>query len=300
MDDAPSSGEQALRATASPTLAGDWALVLAAAGIPHRLVESGGAFSLVVDARDAGTAAAALGAFDADNVPVVMPPAPDLGPSVLGVLAAATLLAVFAVTGPRDAPVPSRWFDAGSASAALILHGQWWRAVTALTLHADLLHVAGNAIACLLFVSAVGRWLGAGLGALLLVGTAAIANLLTALVHRTDFVSVGASTATFAALGLVAGLQLVRRWRHDVRRRYAWLPLGAGLGLFAMLGVGEHADVGAHLFGLAVGAAAGTAVAASGLRAPGRLGQTLLALVVSAVLVGTWGLAFRASGPPWA
>jgi len=299
MDEAPSSGEQALRATASPTLAGDWALVLAAAGIPHRLVDGAGAFALLVDARDAGAAAAALAAFDADNVPAVVPPAPDLGPSVLGVLAAATLLAMFAVTGPRDVAAPSRWFDAGSASAALIMRGQWWRAFTALTLHADLLHVAGNAIACLIFVSAVGRWLGAGLGALLLIVTAAIANGLTALVHRTDFVSVGASTATFAALGLVAGLQLVRRWRHDVRRRYAWLPLGAGLGLFAMLGVGEHADVGAHLFGLAAGAATGTAVAASGLRAPGRVGQALLAIVALAVLAGTWALAFRASGAPW-
>src|SRR5450432_4352484 len=172
MDDAASGAERALRATANPTLAGDWALVLASAGIPHRLVEGGGAFSLVVGADDAGGAAAALAAFDAESVPAVLPPAPDLGPSVLGVLSAATLVAMFAVTGPRDVPVPSRWFDVGSASAALIVHGQWWRAVTALTLHADLLHLAGNVVACLLFVSAVGRWLGAGLGALLVVGTA--------------------------------------------------------------------------------------------------------------------------------
>ena len=299
MDDAASSGERVLRATASPTLAADWDLVLAAVGIPHRLVEGGGVFSLVVGDADVEAAAAALAAFDAESVSVVVPPAPDLGPSVLGVLSAATLLAMFAVTGARDVPAPSRWFDVGSASAALILHGQWWRVVTALTLHADLLHLAGNVVACLLFVSAVGRWLGAGLGALLVVGTAAVANLLTALVHRTDFVSLGASTASFAALGLVAGLQLVRRWRHDARRRYVWLPLGAGLGLFAMLGVGEHADVGAHLFGLAAGATAGTVAAATGLRAPGRLGQALFALAVLALLGGAWVLAFRASGRLW-
>src|SRR5205085_10644060 len=119
---------------------------------------------------------------------------------------------------------------------------------------ADLLHVAGNVVACLIFVSAVGRWLGAGLGATLIVVSAALANGLTALVKRHDYVSMGASTATFAALGLLAGLQLVRRWRYDTRRRYVWLPLGAGLGLFAMLGVSQHADVWAHFFGLAVGA----------------------------------------------
>jgi rhomboid protease GluP len=296
MDEAAPGTERVLRATASPTLAGDWALVLASAGIAHKIVEGDGAFSIVVDAADASPAAEALAAFDVESVPVVVPPAPDLGPSALGVMSAVVLLAMFFVAGPRDVSTPSRWFEVGSASAAQIIHGQWWRAVTALTLHADVLHVAGNVIACLLFVSAVGRWLGPGLGAALVVGTASIANGLTALWHRADFVSVGASTATFASIGLVAGLQLVRRWRYDVRRRYVWLPLGAALGLFAMLGTGAQADVGAHLFGLGVGAAAGTGVAGAGLRAPGRLGQALLLVLVSAVLVGAWVLAFRSSG----
>lgn len=293
MTETDPAAPRVLRATPNPTLAGDWALVLASAGIAHRLVEGDGAFALVVDERDAAAGASALSAFDAESVPAVVPPAPDLGPSALGVVAAAVLCTMFVVAGAREASVPSRWFAVGSASAAEILHGQWWRAVTALMLHADLLHLVGNAIACLLFVSAVGRWLGPGLGAATIVGSAALANLMTALVHRTAFVSVGASTATFAALGLVAGLQLVRRWRHDVRRRYAWLPLGAGLGLFAMLGAGEHADMWAHFFGLAVGAATGTTVAATGVRPPGRVGQVLFMLGVSAVLVGAWLLAFR-------
>jgi membrane associated rhomboid family serine protease len=292
-----SAGDHVVRATASPTLAGDWSLVLAAAGIAHRVVEGGGAFSLVVVGADVPAAADALAAFDAESVPKVVPPAPDIGPSVLGVLAGAALLAMFVVTGPGDAPHPTAWFDAGAASAAKILHGQWWRVITALTLHADVMHVVGNVIATLIFVSAVGRWLGAGLGALCIVASAASANALTALWHRHEaFVSMGASTATFAAIGLVAGLQLYRRWRYDERRRYFWLPLGAGLALFAMLGTSQNADFGAHLFGLLVGALTGTGVAAAGVRAPGRLGQTLLSMLVSAVLIGAWLLAFRASG----
>jgi membrane associated rhomboid family serine protease len=292
-----SADDRVVRATASPTKAGDWSLVLAAAGISHRVVEGGGAFALVVTAADAPAAAEALAAFDAESVPKVVPPAPDIGPSVLGVLAGASLLAMFAVTGPGDAPHPTAWFAAGAADAAKILHGQWWRLMTALTLHADVMHVVGNVIATLIFVSAVGRWLGAGLGAVLIVGSAALANGLTALWHRHEaFVSMGASTATFAAIGLVAGLQLYRRWRYDERRRYFWLPLGAGLALFAMLGTSHNADFGAHLFGLLVGTLAGTVTAAAGVRAPGRLGQTLLSMLVSAVLIGAWLLAFRASG----
>jgi membrane associated rhomboid family serine protease len=296
MDEPAPTTAVVLRATASPTLAGDWSLVLASAGIAHRVIEGGGAFSLVVAEPDAGAAVAALAAFDAESAPRVVPPAPDLGPSVLGVLTSAALLAMFVVTGPGDAHPPSEWFSAGAADADRILHGQWWRAITALTLHADVMHVVGNVIASLIFVSAVGRWLGAGLGALLVVACAAAANVLTALWHRHDaFVSMGASTATFAATGLAVGLQLWRRWRYDERRRYFWLPLGAGLGLFAMLGTSANADVGAHLFGLGVGAAVGTGVAASGVRAPGRLGQALLIVVTSAVLIGAWLLAFVAN-----
>jgi membrane associated rhomboid family serine protease len=302
-DESAPGTEQVVRATPSPTLANDWSLVLASAGIAHRLVEGGGAFSLVVRVGDAASAAAALAAYDAESVPRVVPPAPDSGPSALGIFTGIALLAMFYVTGAGDARAPTAWFAAGVADAAKILGGEWWRAVTALTLHADISHVVLNVLANLLFVTAVGRWLGGGLGASLIVACAAVANVLTALWHRHDahFVSLGASTATFAALGLVSGLQLYRRWRYDERRRYFWLPLGGGLALFAMLGTaGERPDIGAHLFGLLVGAVTGTAVAASGLRAPGRVGQALLTVVVSAVLVGAWLLAFRASGlaPP--
>ncbi len=187
----------------------------------------------------------------------------------------------------------SRWFEAGAASAERIASGQWWRAVTALTLHADLLHLAGNVVAALIFVAAVGRWLGGGLGALVLLSTAAAANLLTAAVHRTAFVSVGASTATFAALGLCAGLQVVRRLRGGARRKYAWVPLGAGLGLYAMLGVGPGADTYAHLFGLGLGAAIGSAAAFGNVRAPRTMVQVLLGAVALAAIGASWAL-----GPP--
>ena len=134
------------------------------------------------------------------------------------------------------------------------MHGAWWRAVTALTLHADVLHLAGNIVAALVFVSAVGRWLGGGLGALARSWRPATAgNLLTAVRHHTNHDSVGASTATFAALGLIAGLQVARRLRLRTRPGYAWVPIGAGLGMFAMLGVAAGTDYYAHLFGLGFG-----------------------------------------------
>src|SRR4051794_300284 len=194
MDQPEPSADQVLRATASPTLANDWSLVLASAGINHSIVEGGGAFSLVVGAEDAATAGAALAAFDLESVPKVVPPAPDLGPSALGVVAGAALLAMFLVTRSGLARVGADWSEVGRVSGEEILHGQWWRVVTALTLHADVMHLVGNVIACLIFVSAVGRWLGPGLGALLVVGCAAVANGLDVVWHRHEpFASLGAS-----------------------------------------------------------------------------------------------------------
>ena len=65
------------------------------------------------------------------------PPLPDLGPSPLGIMVSVALLAMLIVTGPGDARAPTPWFLVGAADSMKILHGQWWRAVTAMTLHQD-------------------------------------------------------------------------------------------------------------------------------------------------------------------
>jgi membrane associated rhomboid family serine protease len=150
---------------------------------------------------------------------------------------------------------------------------------------------------------------------ILLAGTGA--NLLTAWTETQDHLSVGASTATFAALGLVVGLQCVRRWRGggQVRRR-AWLAAGAGLALLAMLGFGARADVFAHAYGLGLGFVLGlgagivdkprssdaTTGGQTGV-APARRGsvgawllQSGLALAAVGVVAAAWARAFaRAS-----
>ncbi|HMF41444.1 MAG TPA: rhomboid family intramembrane serine protease [Polyangia bacterium] len=290
--------DHVLRTTASATQAGDWDLVLTAASIGHRVDERDGRFALLVDANDVAAATEALAGFDEEGAPEQQPPAPDQGWSPLGILCAIGFFAMLLVTGPRDRE--SIWFVAGSASADLIVRGAWWRAVTALTLHADLLHVVGNAVASLVFISAVGRWLGGGLAALLILLSATAANLLTAFRHRTNFESVGASTATFAALGLVAGLQVARRLRLRTRPGYFWVPIGAGLGLFAMLGVAVGSDYWAHLFGLGFGVLFGVAWAFAqlkrGWRAPGPIVQALLGAVALAFVAGCWLLAFHHPG----
>lgn len=278
-----------VRATRRRTHAADWALVLHAMDIDHRVDERDDALVLLVSPRARAEALASLDAFDLENLPVVDLPAPDLGPSWLGVVFAWFITWMFVVAGPRDVAAPSRWFEVGSASASHIVTGEWWRTVTAVTLHGDWLHLLGNVLAALLFVSAVGRWLGAGLGGALILVAAAAGNAVTAWSYGARHDSVGASTATFGALGVLAGLQMVRRWRDVARRRrHAWVPLGAGLGLVVLIGMSERADVVAHLASLLAGVVAGVSVGVSGVRAPRPLAQAAWSAVTVAVLVVAW------------
>ncbi|MGV3518083.1 rhomboid family intramembrane serine protease [Luteitalea sp.] len=285
-----------VRTTDSIARAGDWSLVLHSAAIPHRIEIREAAIVIVVEEAARTAALASLEAFDLESLPVVRVPAPDLGPSPLGLALAVLIVALHVAIGTRRDGMGAVWFRAGSASAEAIVHGEWWRAVTALMLHADVLHLLGNVVGSLVFVSAVGRWLGVGLGGAVVLASAVTGNLLTAYFHQVRHVSVGASTATFAALGVVAGLQMVRRHRHRERgiRGYSWLPLAAGLGLIVMIGSGERADLVAHLAGLGAGVVAGWLVAATGVRVPGTVGQVGLAALTLGVIAASWLLAFRA------
>jgi membrane associated rhomboid family serine protease len=182
------------------------------------------------------------------------------------------------------------WFERGSADAARLMAGEWWRAITALTLHADVPHLIGNALATVILVTAVCWNLGPGVGLWLVLLAGAGGNALTAIAHRTDHVSVGASTATFGAIGILAALRIAGRTGSG--RRKWWVVLAAGLALLALLGTGPHADILAHLFGFLVGGGLGL-IAALGLRRPvPALVQWLLVVAFAAVLVLAWRVAF--------
>jgi rhomboid protease GluP len=296
-----------VRQAADRDRADEWALVLAAIGIPYRVDRlDGGGYVVVVPPSDAQAALGALRANDSEIQAGAAraPEVPDRGTGVLGIAFGLLLLGFMSVTGVWENQPPSRWFAAGVADAERIRAGEWWRAVTAMTLHADLMHVLGNAVASVIFVSAVGRWLGVGVASLLIVAAGTGANLLTALVEKKDHLSVGASTATFAALGLVVGLQSVRRWRGGgpIRRR-AWVAAGAGLALLAMLGVGAKADVFAHAFGLGLGMVLGIGAGALDRPMPARRAggrpsiassawQALLAFATLGLVVAAWMRAF--------
>jgi hypothetical protein len=141
------------------------------------------------------------------------------------------------------------WWEAGMSRAGLIRDGEWWRTLTALSLHADPLHLVGNLVFGLVFGFLTGQLLGWGLAwsGMLLAG--ALGNALNALIHSPSHASIGASTAVFATLGILAAYSWKQR-RHLVNR---WLPFGGGVALLAFLGMGGgRTDIFAHVTGFAL------------------------------------------------
>jgi rhomboid protease GluP len=259
-------------------------VVLDAMGIAHEVEPTpDGRLALIVDDMDAPAAEAALAAWEAENPARSEPLArPDYGRSLAGVAVGLAILAFTVLVGLRPA---GSLVERGSADAARMLQGEWWRAATALTLHSDLAHVTANAVALGIFLGAVARRLGPALSTWLALAAGVLGNVLTALVVGGGHVSIGASTAVFGALGTLSALQ--------VPRRGAWLTLGAGVALLGFLGTGARADLLAHLFGFAVGVTEGLAVRR--MTPPRRsLLQPAVALLAVAPLVLAW---WRALAP---
>jgi membrane associated rhomboid family serine protease len=168
------------------------------------------------------------------------------------------LVAFYLFTGPWS--LKSGWFVNGAVSGRQILeNGEWWRLVTALTLHADVMHIFGNVLIGGVLVHLLCRLLGNGLGWFLILVSGILGNFLNVFLRGYMHNSVGFSTAIFGTIGILAGYQAVRK--RTTAARDILLPLAAGGGLLAFLGTGgQRTDLGAHFFGLLVGIALGAAL----------------------------------------
>src|SRR4051812_48653252 len=119
----------------------EWALVLASVGVSSRIESGDTGYHLLVADDDYARAQETLRTFEDENQPAEDAAIVEYGASWLGWFLAAALLAFFVVTGDRST---SDWFARGSSDASRVVAGEWWRVVTALTLHADLAHVLSN------------------------------------------------------------------------------------------------------------------------------------------------------------
>ena len=184
------------------------------------------------------------------------------------------------------------WRGAGIMAARAVTEGEWWRTITALTLHADIGHIMGNSLFGMLFGGLLARQLGSGVGWLLIVIAATMANTINAFSQGDNFRSLGASTATFAALGLLAAVVWRRGYfkNNDWRRSFA--PMFAAIALVAFTGIGDaNTDVAAHLFGFGCGLLLGFASASLPFRALNRKTQWAAGSAALGLVVTAWWLA---------
>lgn len=288
----------------------DQSLVLASQGLKHWMEFDGSRWSLTVDERDAAPAASLLETWQAENVGFSEAPAEELDFDLR--LAPLLFLAVPALAYFLVGFSPAaEWLrDRGSADAAGILEGEWWRCVTAATLHADDAHLLSNLVSGYFILNLLNHRLGIGTVMLLATLCAGLDNFLVALVSGAGHVSLGFSSVVFCALGLLAAVETLALWRrrreHSARLgasprdhaiRLAQLrrlsPLISALFVAVLVGLGEGVDVKAHFYGFGLGAALGATTGwlpAFLQRAPI---QAFLATAACLLYALAWSLAAR-------
>jgi rhomboid protease GluP len=233
----------------------DVALVLDARSVPNRLERHGARWTVNVPGAHFDAARTEVLAWLAENS---KPAGGERRLSVLGsgwpgvVMWVATLLIVAAASTRQYLGLD--WYALGSADAGAIVAGEYWRTLTALMLHADTVHLMGNIVFGSFFGYYVGRYLGEGFGWSMILLGGVLGNAVNAWVQAPMHRSVGASTAVFAALGILTAYRWLRGFEPHTSWRVRFAPLYAGIALLAFTGTaGESTDLGAHLFGFVTG-----------------------------------------------
>jgi rhomboid protease GluP len=273
----------------------DWSLVLVSQGIETMIEElpEGGGWGLLIAARDSEKAFKTLRQYRLENRewPWRHPlPWPETHFDWMSVVWAAVLVFLHWAGSVRPA-----LYDRGMMASTAVMAGEWWRVFTAITLHADLTHLAENlSIGIVLFGLAMGSY-GTGTGLLAAYIAGASGNLASLWLNTKPFQGLGASGMVFGALGLLAAQSLPpAKGEHPMQRRL--VGLSAAILLFILYGLSPGTDTAAHLGGFVAGIGIGAIL----VRLPQRFYHNLKINLASGFLLagcvaGTWWRAISAS-----
>ncbi len=182
---------------------------------------------------------------------------------------------------------------AGLMDNLAVTRGEWWRLFTAVWLHADLAHLAGNAtLGFVLLGFAMGAYgTGAGLLAAYLAGAGG--NLVVLLLSSGQHASLGASGMVLGSVGLLA-VQSLPLWRkHPPAWKYAFSGIFAGVMLFVFLGLSPGSDLWAHLGGFVSGLLLGALLSLVPRLAQKTKTNLLGGLLFALLVTIPWWLALR-------
>jgi len=285
------------RARPSPARILEFSLVLTARGIPNQVRTGPFGGRLLVRGDRLDQAKAEISAYvreNADGSPQPLPAPPRFDNTRATLSALICLGAFFSLTGADISLGGSYidWLGLGGGDSKAILAGQWWRVATALSLHADAAHMAGNLILGGAFMIPLCREIGAGPGFAAALAAGLAGNLMKVLVQGPGQHFIGASTAVFGAVGVLGAIVAARGPGGLTFRRL--VPAGAGLMFLAFLGSGSeethNIDLAGHFFGFACGVLFGLA-GASRLPRPDRPRpgfQAAAAVLAAAAFPAAW------------
>jgi rhomboid protease GluP len=280
-------------------------LVIAAMERPHWILREGKDYVLSVEPGDREPALAALRDYDREERG--RPGAAEVEPLDIPRFAVVMTLLALILCFTVQSALPASLVDQGVADDLQIRAGEFWRTVTALTLHGDLEHLVSNLSLGIFACAFVFARFGVGVGLLATVLAGTFGNALNVWAHwYHPHRSIGSSTALFAGLGLLAGAELAARLRHE-HTRGLWsliVPLGAGLTFLSLFGGGGfnpdgspllkagRVDVMAHLLGLVAGLVIGAVAFACGARRGiSARAQSFFGGAAGIVVIGAWLLA---------
>jgi len=269
----------------------DWSLVLVSQGIETTMQrDADGRWSLVVASKDSERAFKALRLYQAENRnwpwhQHLTWPETRFDWACLGWVA--FLITFHWLTGGG-----SHLQGSGIMDTAKVFSGQWWRVFTAITLHADLGHLAENlSLGILLFGLAMGRY-GTGTGLLAAFLAGAGGNVASLLLNPGPFRGLGASGMVMGALGLLAAQALLPSARKGRSLKFVLASVMAGVMLFVLFGLGPGTDMVAHLGGFVSGLALGTLLVCAPAGFARNITVNLLSgIALVALVAGTWWLA---------
>ena len=229
-------------------------LVLSSTGISHHLRKGGQGWDIRVNDTDYEKALNAVEQYNKENQELQKTEDPlyyKYQRTFTGIWVSILLIACHVAIAMGDKS--DLFVKTYGSSAFHILHGELYRSVTSLMLHADPLHLMGNIAGIAIFGTAVCTIMGWGVGWLMILATGMFGNLANALLYKSGHISVGASTAIFGAIGMLSAHQFFKKFKQPGQKIKAVLPLSCGLALLGILGSGAHSDVMAHLFGFLAG-----------------------------------------------
>lgn len=141
----------------------EFGLVLEAMGFDSHVTQSGNRFYLLVEEHLAERAFTQLRLYVAENAEkeVLAKPLRPFAEGYIGAYLYAFVLLL--VAGLESASFMGHgWQSSGVAHSEKIFTGEWWRTITALTLHADAAHLIGNIGFGALFGLMVSQYIGRG------------------------------------------------------------------------------------------------------------------------------------------